>query len=111
MSRPNLVLELSVLKGVNQIRRNIGRLSCSYMDLDELFQTEIELSNQESYSVELSQQLIIKTSGTVKATITNNSVNHVLNIKQLLVLDSGAENLTLVNEGAEPIQVIIMSSR
>ena len=113
MSRPNLVLELSILKGLNQIRRNIGRVSSSYLDVRELTQLTLELTPGQSQTLPACSTLVLKTSGSLYGILTTSdslgvSSSVELQVNQLLVLDSPIDQLELTNTGSENIQVIVI---
>ena len=108
MSRPNLVLQLSVLQGLNQIRRNIGRLSSSYLDVENLTQTTVEIPSLGSFSIPAFRTLVLKTNGRLNMSLVNGPQTFTSQVNQLLIMDSGADSLELTNMNAEPVQAIIV---
>ncbi len=108
MSRPNLVLELSILKGLNQIRRNIGRVSSFYLDTKELVETTWDLDFEEVRDLGPSSALVVKCSGPIKVTVERAGTTFDLDVQQLFVLDSPTDRVLVQNMQTDPVQVIVV---
>lgn len=108
MSRPNLVLELGIIKGLNQIRRNLGRVSSSYLELSELNQVTVSLANMQTYTIGACTNLVLKCSGPVRVEFNSNSNPCRLDVEQLLTLDASITDLVITNTQAEEVQVILI---